>query len=131
MQNRPYPHTPSIRRGPDCDVSPFSAIVKPTIVAGCDDRTLQWDLPGALSTMRLVMKAFILAVGIFAGVGLFGTGAHAQNYPWCAIYSGGMGGTRNCGFSTYEQCRAAVSGNGGYCSLNNLYVPRRYSRLTG
>jgi hypothetical protein len=30
------------------DVSPFFAIVKPTIVAGCDDRTLQWDPPGGL-----------------------------------------------------------------------------------
>ena len=77
------------------------------------------------------MKAFILVIGVFVGVGLSGAGAYAQNYPWCAIYSGGMGGTRNCGFSTYEQCRAAVSGNGGYCALNNQYVPRRYSRLTG
>jgi hypothetical protein len=81
--------------------------------------------------MRLVMKALMLVMGVFVGVGVFGTGAYAQTYPWCAIYSGGMGGTRNCGFSTYDQCMAAVSGNGGYCALNNQYAPRRYSRLTG
>ena len=73
------------------------------------------------------MKAIMLAIAVVLGVGLFGTGANAQNFPWCAIYSGNMGGSRNCGFSTYEQCMAAVSGNGGYCSRNNQYVPRRYS----
>jgi hypothetical protein len=74
------------------------------------------------------MKACMLVIGLFLGVGLFSTDSHAQDYPWCAVYSGNMGGARNCGFSTYEQCMAAVSGNGGYCSLNNQYVPRRYFR---
>jgi len=45
-------------------------------------------------------------------------------YPWCAQYGAGFdGGGRNCGFSTYEQCRAAISGNGGYCERNSMYVP--------
>jgi len=70
------------------------------------------------------MKALMPVVVV--GVGLFSTGAHAQNYPWCAVYSGNMGGARNCGFSTYAQCMAAVSGNGGYCARNNQFVPRRY-----
>jgi len=48
--------------------------------------------------------------------------ASAQNYPWCAQYGGNHGG-RNCGFSTLEQCRAAISGNGGYCDANPLYRP--------
>jgi hypothetical protein len=29
--------------------------------------------------------------------------AEAQNYTWCAIYSGRSGGT-NCGFTTFQQC---------------------------
>jgi hypothetical protein len=41
-------------------------------------------------------------------------------YPWCAQY-GTRGGARNCGFSTYEQCRAALSGNGGYCIENPFW----------
>jgi len=41
-------------------------------------------------------------------------------YPWCAQY-GTRGGARNCGFSTYEQCRAAISGNGGYCIENPFW----------
>jgi hypothetical protein len=46
-------------------------------------------------------------------------------YPWCAEYWGdrGGGGT-NCGFLTLEQCRAAVSGVGGYCEPNQFYNPR-------
>jgi len=75
------------------------------------------------------MKALILVFGVFVGVGLVGTGAYAQNFPWCAVYSGSMGGARNCGFSTYAQCMAAVSGNGGYCALNNQFAPERYRGL--
>jgi len=44
-------------------------------------------------------------------------------YPWCAQYAR-QG--RNCGFSTYEQCRAAQSGNGGYCLENPMYQPPAY-----
>lgn len=76
--------------------------------------------------MRSAMNAFMHMIGVFVGVGVFNSAAYAQDYPWCAKYGGGMGGSRNCGFSTYEQCRAAVSGNGGYCALNNQYLPRRY-----
>ena len=41
------------------------------------------------------------------------TTANAQNpwrYPWCAEYGDGNGG-RNCGFETYGQCQAAISGD--------------------
>jgi hypothetical protein len=41
-------------------------------------------------------------------------------YPWCAVFSE-TDVIRNCGFATYEQCRAAVSGNGGYCEPNPMY----------
>jgi hypothetical protein len=43
-------------------------------------------------------------------------------YPWCAQYST-KGGARNCGFTTWEQCRATVSGIGGYCIENPFYQP--------
>jgi Protein of unknown function (DUF3551) len=50
------------------------------------------------------------------------TDAQAQNYPWCAQYAD-QGGTTNCGFVTIEQCRAALSGNGGYCIENPMFRP--------
>jgi hypothetical protein len=46
--------------------------------------------------------------------------SHAEGYPWCAQYGSDNGGT-NCGFTTYEQCRAAVSGNAGFCVRNQFY----------
>ncbi|MFL5084044.1 MAG: DUF3551 domain-containing protein [Xanthobacteraceae bacterium] len=70
--------------------------------------------------MRLISAA--LAVGAF---GLFAS-IHSANaeitYPWCAQY-GDPDGTRNCGFSRLDQCRAAISGNGGYCEQNPMYRP--------
>jgi hypothetical protein len=38
----------------------------------------------------------------------------ASAASWCANY-GGKGG-RNCGFHSFQQCQAARSGNGGFCS---------------
>ena len=49
--------------------------------------------------------------------------AHADPYRWCAQY-GGKSGATNCYFVTYEQCRAALSGNGGFCNPNTFYDGR-------
>jgi len=68
------------------------------------------------------MRHVLIALGILCGTALSGTAAHAQNYPWCADYGGQMGGSSNCGFSTYEQCQAALSGNGGFCNRNTQYT---------
>jgi len=46
--------------------------------------------------------------------------ATADPYPWCANY-GTPGGT-NCGFVTLEQCRATISGMGGFCEPNQFYT---------
>ena len=56
--------------------------------------------------------------------------AHADQYRWCAVYSGdrGDGGT-NCGFVTYKQCMDTVSGIGGWCEPNPFYTgPRSLKR---
>jgi hypothetical protein len=34
---------------------------------------------------------------------------------WCAEYNFGEGGATNCGFNSYQQCRATTSGIGGSC----------------
>jgi hypothetical protein len=71
------------------------------------------------------MKALLVLIGTVAALGGLSTRAQAQNYPWCAYYTageGGGGGT-NCGFTTFEQCMATVSGIGGFCDRNTQYVP--------
>lgn len=59
--------------------------------------------------------------------------AEAQSYPWCAYYDmGGFGGggATNCGFATWQQCQAAISGIGGSCGANPMYQPPRGTYLS-
>lgn len=51
------------------------------------------------------------------------TTASAQG-AWCARM---LGGGENCGFATFGQCQAALSGNGGACAPN----PRSTARTNG
>ena len=67
--------------------------------------------------MRIVFAITVLLIAAAA----FDT-AKADPYPWCAEYTGGaLGGSSNCYFMTIEQCRATVSGVGGYCTPNPFY----------
>jgi Protein of unknown function (DUF3551) len=74
------------------------------------------------------MRASLCVLGILIVATAIGTRAQAQNYPWCAYYSTGDGNGTNCGFVTREQCLATVSGIGGHCEPNNLYVRHRAER---
>jgi Protein of unknown function (DUF3551) len=75
--------------------------------------------------MRFVTK--LIAVLVLFPALLTQTSANAlpyDPYPWCAQYSGSAGGATNCGFLTIEQCRATVSGIGGFCAPNQFYNPK-------
>ena len=48
--------------------------------------------------------------------------SHADPYRWCAQYGRGGGGATNCGFVTFSQCQATVSGIGGFCVRNQFYT---------
>jgi hypothetical protein len=63
-----------------------------------------------------MLRAFVLTVvlGIAAMLSLPGNTYAAAR--WCAVYSNGAG--TNCGFNTYRQCQADISGVGGYCRRN-------------
>ena len=69
---------------------------------------------------RLVLLA---AVAIAMLVSMIANPAQAREYPWCAHYGGADNDSTNCGFSTIEQCRAAISGVGGFCQTNPRYIP--------
>lgn len=64
----------------------------------------------------LALAAFVAAVS--------STGAHAQNYPWCAVLNMGDN-SYNCGFITYQQCMTTISGIGGFCERNTQFQPLR------
>jgi hypothetical protein len=72
------------------------------------------------NTGRSAMRIVLFMLAIFTVTAGIGTRAQAQNYPWCADYAGF--GSQNCGFTTIQQCQAALSGNGGFCNANTQYV---------
>ena len=69
------------------------------------------------------MKAFLFMSAILVGIAGISTHANAQNYPWCAYYAMGENGPTNCGFISFEQCMATVSGISGICMRNTQFVP--------
>ena len=63
----------------------------------------------------------LLALAGAFGLALAATGplatqadAHPSATRFCALYKGGA---ENCGFYTFNQCLAALSGNGGICTM--------------
>ena len=61
------------------------------------------------------MNKLIGALVLLLLVGTSGTGAQAG--AWCAFYDLS---TYNCGFHTHAQCRATISGVGGWCAPNHF-----------
>ena len=58
----------------------------------------------------------LLVVGTFDAASTAGAGA------WCAA-AGGRNDYRNCGYFTFEQCLAAVTGVGTFCQPNPYFAP--------
>jgi Protein of unknown function (DUF3551) len=75
--------------------------------------------------MKAMLWPLVSAAAMFV-VAMTGVAApaQAQNYPWCAYYGAGEdGGGTNCGFVSFEQCMATLSGMGGFCNRNTQYQP--------
>jgi hypothetical protein len=75
--------------------------------------------------MRQIMsKQATLMFAAFAVAAVSAPSAgHADPYKWCAVYGGGLAAPKNCGFVTLAQCRATISGVGGFCEPNPFYTP--------
>jgi Protein of unknown function (DUF3551) len=58
-----------------------------------------------------MIRALAIAAILATGALLLAQGS-AQAGRWCAEYSYRA---TNCGFHSYQQCRAAISGAGGVC----------------
>jgi hypothetical protein len=70
-----------------------------------------------------IMRKTLFGLAILAAaMAMLPTPGQAIEYPWCAQYGGrGGDGGRNCGFTTFQQCMATVSGIGGFCERNLFY----------
>lgn len=65
--------------------------------------------------MRFLIFSGLLAAALMAAIG---EGRAEVVYPWCAMYGRA---TRNCGFTSFQQCLATVRGVGGSCERNMRY----------
>jgi hypothetical protein len=78
------------------------------------------------------MRMIFLLAAILGAAVVSTTEAKAQYFPWCATYSV-KGGGESCSFVSFAQCRANVSGIGGFCYQNPWYyayvAPRSQDRL--
>src|SRR5215469_15075575 len=74
------------------------------------------------------MRLLLFATGVFVVVMCAERPAEAQNYPWCAYYGPHFGAT-NCGFATFQQCSATVSGIGGVILIEGLQLPQKLRQL--
>ena len=63
------------------------------------------------------MRTIPLVAVTFAALSLSTIGARAGT--WCSHYSRG---SSNCGFYSFQQCQANVSGIGGFCQPNPFSV---------
>ena len=73
--------------------------------------------------MRIAIAALLPLLVASAG-----TPAQADPYRWRATYAGyGGGGVESCYYVTLEQCRASVSGIGGFCRESGWYDGRPVS----
>jgi hypothetical protein len=75
--------------------------------------------------MRILALAGAFGLALVASSQIAVTSAEAfpaQGPRYCAQY---RGGGENCGFYTFDQCLAALSGNGGLCIVAPLQVEVR------
>ncbi len=69
------------------------------------------------------MKTLLVTLVLVASAAALATPARADDHPWCAQYGGHNIASTNCGFASFEQCRATISGIGGSCYPNPRYQP--------
>ncbi len=71
---------------------------------------------GRIYSLLLALSALTTYVVLTPSAG------QADPYKWCAVHGGRAGSASNCGFVTLEQCRATVSGIGGFCQEKQFYT---------
>jgi hypothetical protein len=81
-------------------------------------------MPFREQTMRILMMLAVAVAMLSAGAG-GGAKAEYRGDKWCAWYDAYA---NNCGFATFEQCLATVSGAGGICRQNPNWVPAAYTQ---
>jgi hypothetical protein len=64
---------------------------------------------------KVMFRTLVISTVLGVTTMVLAQGSAAAQGRWCAQYSGG---STNCGFNTYRQCRSDVRGVGGSCRRN-------------
>lgn len=68
-------------------------------------------------TAKSIRVAALAGVAILGGIAFSASESRATEGLYCA-QDGGRNSYTNCGYYTFQQCIAAISGVGGYCMRN-------------
>jgi hypothetical protein len=74
---------------------------------------------------RMPIIAFFVITAALAGETQISNAQSPYSYPWCAILPGagsGSGGAMSCYYTSWDQCKATMSGIGGLCVASPYYV---------
>jgi len=82
-----------------------------------------WPFAAYAPQIKRPRRVSVSMAGVVAAASMFFTvgATSADPYKWCAVDS--TGGGTNCGFVTVEQCRATISGRGGFCEPKQVIPP--------
>jgi hypothetical protein len=67
--------------------------------------------------MRMILPGMAILTGVFVG----GPARAEVVYPWCMVQADGR---INCGFTSFEQCRAEAMGKSAFCNANPRFQGR-------
>jgi hypothetical protein len=69
---------------------------------------------------RLIIALFVIAAALL-GETQFGNAQSPYSYPWCALGGHRASNALSCYYTSWEQCRATMSGIGGNCVRSPYY----------
>src|SRR5258706_2509303 len=71
--------------------------------------------------MRMLIIALFVAAAGLLGETQLSKAQSAYSYPWCSLGGGRGSNALSCYFTSWEQCRATMSGRGGDCVWRPYY----------
>src|SRR5215470_20456786 len=68
----------------------------------------------------LTIALFVVTAGLLGEMQL-SSAQSAYSYPWCSLGGSRGSNARSCYYTSWEQCRATMSGRGGHCVESPYY----------
>jgi hypothetical protein len=73
---------------------------------------------------RMAIMVLFVITAVLLGETRTSNAQAAYSYPWCSLGGPKDSNARSCYYTSWEQCRATVSGVGGICVQSPYYHPQ-------